>query len=144
MKLHTLDQSVTKGLRRKGQGHGSGRMKTSGRGTKGQKARSKVALRSEGGAVPLTKRLPFLRGKQKNKSLQNDFLVIPVGALVVFEKNTTVTKEALLLKDVVSKKDSAKRIKVSGVGELSLALTVNLSVTTSAREKIEKAGGTVA
>lgn len=144
MKLHTLGKSVATGLKRKGQGHGSGRMKTGGRGMKGQKARSKVALRSEGGAVPLTKRLPFLRGKQKNKSLQKDFLVVPVGALVVFEKGATITREALILKDVVSKKDSEKRIKISGVGELSLALTVSLPVTSSAREKIEKAGGTIA
>ena len=144
MKLHALNQSVAKGLRRKGQGHGSGRMKTGGRGTKGQKARSKVALRSEGGAVPLTKRLPFLRGKEKNKSIQADFLVVPVGALVVFEKNTMVNKEALLKKEVISKKDSERKIKLSGVGELSVPLQVSLSVTASAREKIEKAGGTIA
>lgn len=143
MKLHQLNTSVQKGLRRKGQGHGTGRMKTGGRGTKGQKARSKVALRFEGGALPLTKRLPFLRGKEKNKSLQADFLVVPVGALVVFDKNATVTKESLLTKEVISKKDSGRAIKISGIGEITSALTVNLPVTLSAREKIEKAGGTI-
>ena len=50
------------------------RGKTAGRGTKGQKARNKVAIYFEGGALPLTKRLPFLRGKGRNKSFRKNHM----------------------------------------------------------------------
>jgi large subunit ribosomal protein L15 len=67
MNLNNLAKITTKPKRRLGQGHGSGRVKTSGRGTKGQNARSNRSLSFEGGALPLIKRLPFRRGKGKNK-----------------------------------------------------------------------------
>ena len=67
MKLENLTKVTDRKKKRLGQGHGSGRGKTGGRGTKGQKARGKVSLTFEGGALPLIKRLPFHRGKGKNK-----------------------------------------------------------------------------
>ncbi|MGH7246320.1 MAG: uL15 family ribosomal protein, partial [Candidatus Levyibacteriota bacterium] len=60
MNLSQLSPIVEKKKRRAGQGHGSGRVKTSDRGTKGQKARRNIPMRFEGGALPLVKRLPFL------------------------------------------------------------------------------------
>ena len=96
MNLSNLDKAKTKSKKRVGQGHGSGRGKTSGRGTKGQKARNKVAIYFEGGALPLTKRLPFLRGKGRNRSLQEKPYVLNVEDLNVFSKGTVVTLESLV------------------------------------------------
>ena len=68
MNLNQLPKIKKTSKKRLGQGHGSGKVKTSGRGTKGQKARNKVPMYFEGGALPLIKRLPYRRGKGRNKS----------------------------------------------------------------------------
>lgn len=144
MDLNNLTKITTKRKRRLGQGHGSGRVKTSGRGTKGQNARSSRPLRFEGGALPLTKRLPFLRGKLKNKSFRTKSLVLNVCQLNVLPKNSVVTVESLIRHGLVDS-SSAKilGVKILGDGELSNILTVKLSVSKSAKEKITKAGGSV-
>ncbi|MGH7204249.1 MAG: 50S ribosomal protein L15, partial [Candidatus Levyibacteriota bacterium] len=95
MNLSNLEKVTARSKKRVGQGHGSGRGKTSGRGTKGTKARYKVALNFEGGALPLTKRLPFLRGKGRNRSLQEKAIVLNVAALNVFTKGSVVDLEQL-------------------------------------------------
>jgi large subunit ribosomal protein L15 len=133
MNLGNLEKTTTKKKKRVGLGHGSGRGKTAGRGTKGQKARGDVPLDFEGGALPLIKRLPFLRGKGKNKPLQRDPFVINVGALNVFPKNTDVDLE-----------DARKNgVKILGDGDLKVALNVKLPVSKGAGDKIKKAGGQV-
>ncbi|HSX09214.1 MAG TPA: 50S ribosomal protein L15 [Candidatus Saccharimonadales bacterium] len=144
MNLSHLEKIKAKKKKRVGQGHGSGRGKTSGRGTKGQKARNKVAIYFEGGALPLTKRLPFLRGKGRNRSLQEKPLVINVAALNIFSKGTVVTTESLVKARLITE-DMGKqsRIKILGDGELQVALTVKVPVSKGASEKILKAGGTV-
>ena len=143
MNIHTLPSITTKKRRRLGQGHGSGRVKTSGRGTKGQNARSKRPLRFEGGALPLTKRLPFLRGKNRNKP-HNKMYVVNVDALNTFPAKATVTIDTLAQHNLV-KLDDAKQfgVKILGDGDLNVALTVQLPVSRGAKEKIEKAGGSV-
>ena len=143
MDLHNLKTSIKQPLRRKGQGHGSGRGKTGGRGQKGQLARSKVALRFEGGALPLTKRMPLLRGKEKNKSFRPEYLVLPLTILASLKKDTIVDRELLLKEKLISSKDSTRSIKLTGVGEIAQALQIKLKTTSSAREKIEKAGGVI-
>jgi large subunit ribosomal protein L15 len=145
MNLSDVTKVKTKSKKRVGQGHGSGRGKTAGRGTKGQKARNKVAIYFEGGALPLTKRLPFLRGKGRNRSLQEKAYVINVAALNVFPKGTEITLESLAKQGLVEL-DSAKQkgVKILGDGDLQVALTVKLPVSKGAVEKITKAGGTVA
>ena len=70
MKLESLPKTTERRKKRLGLGHGSGRGKTAGRGTKGQRARGKIPISFEGGAIPLIKRLPFMRGKGKNKSFK--------------------------------------------------------------------------
>ncbi len=144
MNLSHLDKIKTKKKKRVGQGHGSGRGKTAGRGTKGQKARNKVAIYFEGGALPLTKRLPFLRGKGRNRSLKEKPYVLNVSALNIFTKGTDVTLEALA-KERLIVLESAKQagVKILGDGELQVALTVKVPVSKGAAEKIKKAGGTV-
>lgn len=144
MNLSHIQTLKSKGKRRVGQGHGSGRSKTAGRGTKGQKARNKVAIYFEGGALPLTKRLPFLRGKGRNRSLQTRPFVVNVAALNVFSKGSVVTIESLAKQGIVQLElAQQKGVKILGDGELGVALTVKLPVSKGASDKIKKAGGTV-
>src|SRR4029077_6428901 len=109
MNLSHVEKLKTRSKKRVGQGHGSGRGKTSGRGTKGQKARNKVAIYFEGGALPLTKRLPFLRGKGRNRSLQEKPFVVNIEALNVFSKGTTVTIESLAKQGIVALEEAKKK-----------------------------------
>lgn len=144
MNLNNLEKVTAKKKRRLGLGHGSGRGKTSGRGTKGQKARGDVPLDFEGGALPLIKRLPFLRGKGKHKPFKKSPVVINVGALSAFSKNSVVDLESLSKLKFVDMVDSlANGIKVLGDGDLNVSLTVKVPVSKKARIKIEKAGGVV-
>ena len=144
MNLSHIHKIKAKNKRRLGQGHGSGRGKTGGRGTKGQKARNTVAIYFEGGALPLTKRLPFLRGKGRNRSLQTKSLVINVAALNVFSKGAIVTVESLAKEGIVQLELAKQNgVKILGDGELGVSLTVKLPVSKGAEEKIKKAGGTV-
>ncbi len=143
MKRLEHEKIVTRGIRRLGQGHGSGRSKTAGRGTKGQKARGKIPIKFEGGALPLIKRLPFLRGKDKNKSFHAKPFVINVESLSVFPKNTVVDIPLLIEKRMVPMEAKKDGVKILGLGELTQVLTVNLPVSKSAAEKIEKAGGSL-
>src|ERR1700690_4125267 len=93
--LNTLTKIVTKKKRRLGLGHGSGRSKTSGRGTKGQKARRNIALSFEGGALPLIKRMPFLRGKNRNNPFTKNPVILNVGDLSILSKGTVVDVKSL-------------------------------------------------
>ena len=144
MYLGNLSKTVHKSKKRLGQGHGSGRVKTSGRGTKGQKARNSVPLFFEGGALPLIKRLPFRRGKGKNKSFKNKPIGINVKALNLLKKGTVVDLSALIDNHIVDKVDGKTYgVKILGDGDLSISLTVKLPTTKGALKKIEKAGGKV-
>lgn len=144
MELHTLRKTTTKSLRRVGRGHGSGRVKTSGRGTKGQKARRDIKLHFEGGALPLIKRLPFLKGKGRNKTRQVKPVIVNLTDLKNIPAKTTIDMQFLIKNRIIDHSDAkAYGVKVLGSGELSVALTVNLPVSIAAKEKIEKAGGTV-
>lgn len=143
--LHTLPKIITKELRRGGQGHGSGRGKTAGRGTKGQKARNKVAPHFEGGALPLTKRLPFLRGKGRNKAFVAKPTPINIASLAKLPANTVVDEKILVEHNLVSEKEVLLYgVKILGFGELNHALTVTVPVSKQAAEKIEKVGGSIA
>lgn len=144
MELNTLSKTTKKQKRRLGQGHGSGRVKTSGRGTKGQNARGKRPLSFEGGALPLIKRLPFRRGKGRNKVFKNRPLVINVKALALLNKDSVVDVDALVKNHIVLEKDAKMYgVKILGDGDINVALTVKLPVSKGAAEKIKKAGGKV-
>lgn len=144
MQLHTLPSVVTRKSKRLGRGHGSGRGKTAGRGTKGQKARGKIQLSFEGGALPLIKRLPFRRGKEKNKVFKKKPIVINIKALQLLPENSTVDIEALIKHKIVDgEQGRVYGVKVLGDGELSVPLVVKLPVSGGARKKIEAAGGKV-
>jgi len=144
MALNNLNKIKKNSKKRLGQGHGSGKVKTSGRGTKGQKARTKVPLRFEGGGLPLTKRLPYLRGKGRNKSFRKAPLVINIKDLDAFTKNQTVDLDSLTKRGIVKKVDAKEfGVKILGDGEIKQPLKIKVPVSKSAAEKIEKAGGKI-
>ena len=125
--------------KRVGRGIGSGTGKTSGKGHKGQNARSGGGVRPgfEGGQMPLYRRLPK-RGF--NNIFAKQYVAINVSELERFEDGTTVTAELLKESGVVSK--TLDGIKVLGRGELTKKLDVKVAkFSASAAEKIEKAGG---
>lgn len=144
MKLSNLTKIKTKGKRRLGQGHGSGRVKTSGRGTKGQKARGKIPVQFEGGAVPLIKRLPLRRGKGRNKVFKQKPIIVNVKALNLLEKNTVVDIKSLVENRIVNSKEAESYgVKILGDGELNIPLVIKVPASKGAIAKIEKAGGKV-
>ena len=125
--------------KRVGRGIGSGNGKTSGKGHKGQNARSGGGVRPgfEGGQMPLYRRLP----KRGFKNIfAKQYVTINVEDLERFENGTEVTAELLKETGVISK--VLDGVKVLGRGELSKSLTVKVAkYSESAKEKIEKAGG---
>jgi large subunit ribosomal protein L15 len=144
MKLHNLSpaQGANTTEKRLGRGIGSGLGKTSGKGHKGQWARSGGGVRPgfEGGQMPLTRRLPK-RGF-KNAMFKKVYSIVNVSALEqAFENGETVNAEALLNKGIISKIEEYG-LKVLGDGELTKSLTVQANkFTESAAKKIEAAGG---
>jgi large subunit ribosomal protein L15 len=134
-----------KAKRRLGRGHGSGRMKTSGRGQKGQKARTghgSIPAWFEGGQLRLSRRLPFIKGF--TNTFKKDFALINVGQLQVFEPSTQVTAEALVAAGLLKNSASKGLLKILGDGDLDRPLHVRAhKFSESARAKIEGAGGTV-
>jgi len=136
--LHPAEGSRT-APKRVGRGAGSGLGKTSGRGHKGQKARSGGGVRPgfEGGQMPLIRRIPK-RGFYNPFSKQ--YAIVNVEDLAAFEAGSVVDFAALKAAGLVKKEFDG--LKVLGNGELTVALTVKANkFTQSAREKIEAAGG---
>ncbi|RJQ25894.1 50S ribosomal protein L15 [Candidatus Parcubacteria bacterium] len=145
MELNKLPKiKISKKARRVGRGHGSGRGKTAGRGTKGQKARRKIKLTFEGGALPLIKRLPFTRGKGKNKIFKIKPIIINIRALNGLPANTIIDLNTLI-KNKFVKEDEARLygVKLLGEGELTKPLIIKIPVSNNVRKKIEKIGGKV-
>ena len=143
MKLHELAPAPnsTKSIKRLGRGIGSGTGKTSGKGHKGQNARSGGGVRPgfEGGQTPLFKRLPKRGFTNINRI---DYAVINVEDLNCFEAGTVVDTAVLQAKGLVKKEYEG--VKVLGNGELNVALTVKAKkFSKSASEKISAAGGTI-
>ena len=141
MKLHELEKNIgaTHAKKRVGRGPGSGLGKTSGRGQKGQKARSGGSINPvfEGGQLPLYRRIPK-RGFT-NAKFKTVYAVINVADLNVFEDGTVVTPA--LLKDAGIVKKQLDGIKVLGNGKLEKKITIQASkFSASALEKIKEAG----
>lgn len=141
MRLHQLLKVKTNPKKRLGRGTGSGKGKTAGRGTKGQKARGTIPVTFTG-SLPLYKKLPLRRG-QGNPNLSVKPRLVSLSALSIFKAKTVVDAEVLLQAKIVSEKDIKKGIKILGNGNLSHALTIKLPISDAARKQIEKAGGKV-
>jgi len=139
-----------KSRKRVGRGQGSGKGRYSGRGLKGQKSRAgshKMRAGFEGGQMPLAMRLPKLRGSTSKDAMpvgpfRTATQPVNVRDLERFDAGSDVTPELLLAQGLVS--NTRVDIKVLGDGELTKKLTVTAHrFSAGAREKIEKAGGTV-
>jgi large subunit ribosomal protein L15 len=148
MQLHELKPHTT--LRHKKLvGRGGKRGKTSGRGTKGQKARAGRKIRPE--IRDIIKKLPKRRGYGKNRAQSvNAQAVKPIAVnLSVIEKHfnngETVSPKILLAKRLISRQNiGAVHVKILGTGEMTKKCTFShVSFSSSAKEKITKAGGTI-
>lgn len=143
MKLHTLTKVTTRSKKRIGRGLGSGKGKTGGRGTKGQKARGKVAAGFIGGTLPIYRKLPFRRGLG-NPKRSSKALTITLSKLDIFAAGSTVDLQSLIDKGLILEKQAKKfGVKIVGDGKISHKITVTLPTTASAKAAIEKAGGKV-
>lgn len=120
---------------------GSGKGKTGGKGTKGQKVRGKIRLGFVGG-LALYRKLPLVRGKG-NPKLGQKPLTVNLAKLASLKAGTIVDMESLLQNQLITKRDLKKAVKILGVGEIKLPLIVKLPVSASARKKIEAARGKV-
>src|SRR5215471_11149488 len=144
MRLHNLRPrpGSRHRVKRLGCGESSGHGKTSGKGSKGQKARSggSIRLGFEGGQMPLIRRLPK-RGFN-NAAFHKHYAVVNVSDLNAFEAGTVVNEQLLRESNLV--RGHFAGIKILGDGDLKHDLKVEVDkISTTAREKIEKAGGTV-
>ncbi len=143
--LNTLSNLKTKKIR-VGRGIGSGKGKTSGRGVKGQKSRSGVAIKSfEGGQMPLYRRLPK-RGF--NPIIKNDIALINLGDLQKLIDNKKININEKINIDTLKKlklfRKSINKFKVLSNGELNSKIDIEGDYfSKTAKEKIEKAGGQV-
>ena len=131
---------------RVGRGIGSGKGKTSGRGHKGQKSRSGVAIKSfEGGQMPLYRRLPkrgFNQIKRKRPSILN------LGKIQYFIENKNLSPSdninLKLLKKINVVNKNSKKLKILGNGELKQKINIEADYyTKSAKDKLEKLGGVI-
>ncbi len=144
MRLHNLRPrpGSRHRVKRLGCGESSGHGKTSGKGHKGQKARSggSIRLGFEGGQMPLIRRLPK-RGFN-NAAFHKNYAIVNLDDLNEFKAGTVVSEQ--LLRESKLVRGHFVGIKILGDGELKHGLTVEADkVSAAAREKIEKAGGTI-
>jgi large subunit ribosomal protein L15 len=140
VKLHHLKPApgAHKERMRVGRGKATGKGKTSGRGQKGTFARNTLPVGFEGGQMPLARRLPKLGGFVNRNRVE--FSPVNVERLNAFEGGSTVDPAALAARGLVRKRRAP--VKILGRGELQVGLTVRAhAFSSSAREKIERAGG---
>jgi large subunit ribosomal protein L15 len=151
LNLSTLKPAqASRSRKRVGRGLGSGKGRYSGRGIKGQKARSgshKMRAGFEGGQMPIYMRLPKQRGSTSDDAMpvgpfRTQTAPVNVRDLDRFDAGDEVTPEALVEKGLL--KNTKIDVKILGGGEISKQLTIRVhAISASAREKIEKAGGRV-
>ncbi len=150
MKLNNLSLRIkNKSKKRLGRGIGSGKGKTSGRGHKGQKSRSGVAIKSfEGGQMPLYRRLPKRGFKAINNKNKQSIAIINLSKIQenldnkkIFAKNK-LDLSALQKSNLIGKKYN--KLKILGTGDIKEKFDVEVNfISNSAKEKIEKSGGKV-
>lgn len=146
--ITSLIKITKKGSKRIGRGPGSGKGKTTGRGTKGQNARGKIAITHahyEGGQRPLFKRLPYRRGKG-NRKVSVKSLVVNVEKLEYLPKSTVISVENLAKLGIIKARDANKKIKILGKGitaskfQISLPVSKKLALSINADKSKEKVG----
>jgi large subunit ribosomal protein L15 len=145
MRLHDLRPAAGAAQERTrvGRGHGSGKGKTGGYGTKGQLARSGRAKPPyfEGGQLPLSRKLPYRRGF--TNPFRVDYAEVNLRDLAAFPAGATVTPDDLRARGLLRGAAKKRPVKVLGTGDLAVRLTVRADrFSAAARAKIEAAGGT--
>jgi large subunit ribosomal protein L15 len=138
--LSKLPKTVKRSKKRVGRGHGSGKVKTSGRGTKGQKSRGRIARGFEGGQLPLIKRLPLLRGRGKNRSMKERAYPVSLSKLNILPAKSEVTLATLKKTHIIDV--GVGRVKIVGGGTLTVALHVSVPASARVQDAIKKVGGT--
>ena len=139
-------EKINKPKMRVGRGIGSGKGKTCGRGVKGQKSRSGVAIKSfEGGQMPLYRRLPK-RGF--NPIPSGHIAILNLEKIQFFIDNKTIKTEEILNSDLLKKlkliNKNSKKLKILGTGEIKDKINIEANLASkSAVEKLEKIGGTI-
>ena len=146
MRLNTLSSKMLKSKKRLGRGIGSSRGKTCGRGHKGQKSRSGVAIKSfEGGQMPLYRRLPkrgFTKIKDKRVALINLSKIQQIVNKKKILRNTKINLPNLQKSNLINSK--YRKLKLLGSGDIKEKFDIEVNfVSKSAKEKIEKFGGKV-
>jgi len=139
-------EKINKSKIRVGRGIGSGKGKTSGRGVKGQKSRSGVAIKSfEGGQMPLYRRLPK-RGF--NPISTNEIAIMNLEKIQFFIDKKTIKNGDVLNADLLKKLNlinkKSKKLKILGSGELKVKVNIEANLASkSAINKVEKVGGSI-
>ena len=146
MKLNELNNKSSRSKKRLGRGIGSSKGKTCGRGHKGQKSRSGVAIKSfEGGQMPLYRRLPkrgFKRIKNKRIALINLSRIQEIINKNKISLNTKINLQNLQKSNLINNK--YKKLKLLGSGDIKEKFDFEVNfISKSAKEKIEKSGGKV-
>ncbi len=137
---------INKSRMRVGRGIGSGKGKTSGRGVKGQKSRSGVAIKSfEGGQMPLYRRLPK-RGF--NSITKNEIAILNLEKIQSFIDNKYIKPSDMLNSELLKKlkliNKNSKKLKILGTGEIKEKINIEADlVSKSALKKLEKIGGSI-
>ncbi|MCR4329908.1 MAG: 50S ribosomal protein L15 [Candidatus Roizmanbacteria bacterium] len=142
--FHLLVKTIKKGKKRVGRGWGSGKGKFSGRGIKGQTKRGSVRANFIGGAEVLSKRLPMLRGKGKNKSIQKSIgiNIERIEQSKAIKNKSEITVKSLIKAKLVSAKIArSHQVRILGRGKLTKSISTSLPTTRKAVEKIKNAGG---
>ena len=146
MSTLNITSKVTKKKIRVGRGIGSGKGKTSGRGVKGQKSRSGVAIKSfEGGQMPLYRRLPkrgFNPIGKINVAIMNLEKIQSFIDQKTINSNDMINAELLKKLKLINK--NSQKLKILGTGEIKVKINIEADlISKSAMEKLEKVGGTV-
>ena len=146
MKLNELNNKSSRSKKRLGRGIGSSKGKTCGRGHKGQKSRSGVAIKSfEGGQMPLYRRLPkrgFKSIKNKRIALMNLSRIQEIINKKKISLNTKINLQNLQKSNLINNK--YKKLKLLGSGDIKEKFDFEVDfISKSAKEKIEKSGGKV-
>ncbi len=145
MKLNTLNSKNWKSKKRLGRGIGSSKGKTSGRGHKGQKSRSGVAIKSfEGGQMPLYRRLPK-RGFKKINNKKNIAMINLSKIQEIIDRKKILPDSKINLQNLQKSKlinNKYNKLKLLGSGDLKGKFNIEVNfISKSAKEKVEKSGG---
>ena len=149
MKLNSLNLKIVKAKKRLGRGIGSTKGKTCGRGHKGQKSRSGVAIKSfEGGQMPLYRRLPKRGFRSFNNKTKRSVAIVNLSKIQQILERKKISSNAKVDLSILQKSQQINKkyskLKILGTGDIKVKFDIETNyISSSAKEKIEKLGGKV-